>query len=68
MNVLNKIVETHTITTMEEAEAFIDEIKRDINNEGYEVKDYKITKKEKKSRGEIVDEYYIVSISKVWND
>lgn len=68
MNTLNKIVETHTISTIEEAESYVADVKKDPENEGYEVKGYKITKKEKKSRGEIVDEFYIVEITKVWND
>lgn len=68
MNVLNKIVETHTISTIEEVEAYVAEVKRDPEHEGYKVKGYKITKKEKKSRGEIIDTFFIVEITKVWND
>ena len=43
MNTLNKIVETHTISTIEEAETYVAEVKRDPEHEGYEVKGYKIT-------------------------
>lgn len=68
MNVLNQIVETHTISTIEEAEAYVAEVKKDPEHEGYEVKGYKITKKEKKSKGEIIDEFFIVVITKVWNN
>lgn len=68
MNTLNKIVETHTISTIDEAEDYVAEVKKDLNHEGYEVKGYKITKKEKKSKGEIIDEFFIVEITKVWND
>lgn len=63
-----KKVETYKIDTMENAEKFVDEVKKDLDHEGYEVKSYKIVKKEKKSKGIVVEEFYIVEFTKVWNE
>lgn len=68
MAILMKKVETYKIDTMEEAERFIEEVKKDPDHEGYEVKSYKLVKKEKKSKGEIVDVFVICEITKVWNE
>ena len=68
MEILMKNVETYKIDTMENAERFVEQIKKDPDHDGYEVKSYKIVKKEKKSKGEIIDEWYVVEVSKVWND
>lgn len=63
-----KNVETHYSDTLHEAEQFVEDAKKDSNHEGYEVKSYKIVKKEKKSKGEVISCHYVVEISKVWND
>ena len=68
MITLMKKTETYYSDTLHEAEQFIEEMKRDPESEGYEVKSYKIVKKEKKSKGEVVSEHYIVEATKVWND
>jgi hypothetical protein len=68
MEILMKKVETYKIDTMENAEKFVETVKKDPDHDGYEVKSYKIVKKEKKSKGEIIDEWYVVEVSKVWND
>lgn len=65
---LLKKVETYRLDTMEEAEHFVEEVKKDPNYEGYEVKSYKLVKKEKKSKGEIVSSFILVEITKVWNE
>lgn len=65
---LLKKVETYRLGSMSEAENFVKEIKKDPDGEGYEVKSYKILKKEKKSKGEIIDEWAQVEITKVWLD
>lgn len=65
---LLKKVETYKVGTMAEAENYVAEVKTDPDNEGYEVKSYKIVKKEKKSKGEIIDEFFLVDITKVWTD
>lgn len=68
MAILMKKVETYKIDTMEEAEQFIEEVKKDLDHEGYEVKSYKLVKKEKKSKGEIIDAFVICEITKIWNE
>lgn len=68
MIVLQKKVETYTIDTLANAEMFVEEVKRDPDSEGYELKSYKIAKKEKKQKGIVVEEFYIVEIQKVWNE
>ena len=68
MEILMKKVETYKIDTMENAEKFVDEVKKDPEGEGYEVKSYKLVKKEKKSKGEVIDEWIVCDITKVWNE
>ncbi len=68
MEILMKKVETYKIDTMPNAEAFVEQVKKDPDHEGYEVKSYKIVKKEKKSKGIVVEEWYLVEVQKVWND
>lgn len=68
MEILMKKVETYKIDTMENAEKFVDEVKKDPEGEGYEVKSYKLVKKEKKSKGEVIDEWIVCEITKVWNE
>lgn len=63
---LKKRVETYIADTEQEAEKFIIEQKEDLNKEGYEVKGYKLTKKEKKAKGEIIDTTFEISITKAW--
>lgn len=68
MEILMKKVETYKIDTMENAEKFVEAVKKDLDHEGYEVKSYKLVKKEKKSKGEVIDSFVITTIEKVWND
>lgn len=63
-----KKVETHYSDTLHEAEQFVEDEKKDLNHEGYEVKSYKIVKKEKKSKGEVISEHYLIEVTKVWNE
>ena len=65
---LLKKVETYRVGSEAEAEAFIRQLKEDPEGEGYELKGYKRTKKEKKAKGEIIDEWYIVEATKVWDN
>lgn len=46
--------------------ALIEKAKADENVEGYELKSYKMVKKDKKSKGEIIDLYVIVTLIKSW--
>ena len=54
------------VETEEEAKALIESFKEKAAQEGYEIIKYTSTLKEKKSKGEIVDSYVIVSIVKRW--
>lgn len=55
------------VDTEEEAKALIEKFKEKGREEGYEVVKYTSTLKEKKSKGEIIDSFFIVSIVKRWN-
>lgn len=57
-------VEKYRIDTEEMVVMFINQVKKDSYKEGYELVSYASAKKEKKSKGEIVDEYWIVTIKK----
>ena len=50
----------------EEAEALIQKFKDNAGAEGYEIASYSSTHKEKKSKGEVIDDFYIVKIVKKW--
>lgn len=63
---LLKRTEEYKVFTEEEAVSLIEKIKSDPDNEGYEVISHTATLKEKKSKGEIIDAYYIVKIQKRW--
>ena len=65
---LLKKVETYRLGSMSEAENFVKEIKKDPDDEGYEVKSYKLVKKEKKSKGIVTEEWVNCEITKVWNE
>lgn len=54
------------VGTEQEAKALIESFKEKSKTEGYEITSYTSTLKEKKSKGEVVDSYYIVKIVKRW--
>lgn len=51
----------------QEAKALIESFKMKAVEEGFEVISYTSTLKEKKSKGEVIDSYYIVKIVKRWS-
>lgn len=55
-----------TVGTEEEAKALIESFKNKATKEGYEITNYSSTLKEKKSKGQVIDSYYIVKIVKRW--
>lgn len=63
---LFKRVDSYIVDSEMEAENFIAELKADPENEGYELKSYKRVKKEKKSKGEVIDEWYVIEATKTW--
>lgn len=54
------------VDSYEEAKALIEKFKSDAKEGGYDVISSSATLKEKKSKGEIIDSYYIVKIVKRW--
>lgn len=59
-----KVTEEWRTESKDEAEAFIAQQRRNGNAEGYEVLKASYTHKEKKAKGEIIDECELVSITK----
>lgn len=66
MEELLKRTEEYRVNNEAEAEALIGKAKQDEAVEGYELKSYKMVKKDKKSKGEIIDSYVIVTLIKSW--
>lgn len=54
------------LTQKKEAMALIESFKEKSQTEGYEVVSHTATLKEKKSKGEVIDSYYIVKIVMRW--
>lgn len=54
------------VDTEKEAQTLIDNFKEKAKTEGFEITSYTSTHKEKKSKGEIIDNFYIVKIVKKW--
>lgn len=54
------------VDSYEEAKALIEKFKAQSREEGYDVTSSSATLKEKKSKGEVIDSYYIVKIVKRW--
>lgn len=54
------------VDSYEEAKALIEKFKADAQQDGYDVISSAATLKEKKSKGEVIDSYYIVKIVKRW--
>lgn len=63
---LLKRTEEYKVGTEAEAEALINQAKADPNNEGYELTSYKMVKKDKKSKGEIIESWVVVTLVKMW--
>ena len=66
MGELLKRTEEFKVNDEEEAKALIEQAKANENIEGYELKSYKMVKKDKKSKGEVIDEWVIVTLVKQW--
>lgn len=65
MKYLIKVVETYRLANEKEVENFIQELK---NDPSFEVVKYSSTKKEKKAKGEVVDEWIRFEVTKLFND
>lgn len=65
MEIMKQIDEIK-VGTEEEAKALVEDFKKKASEEGYEITNYTITLKEKKSKGEIIDSWWIVKVTKRW--
>ena len=52
----------------EEAKNLLEKFKMKGTEEGFEVVKSSITLKEKKQKGEVIDAWYVVSVTKRWNE
>lgn len=66
MGEIMKRTEEIRVGTEEEAMALIEQAKENGKIEGYELVSYTSTKKEKKQRGQVIDEYFLVKLVKTW--
>ena len=66
MGEIQKRTDEIRVETENEATEPIQEIKADAKKDGAEITNYSTTHKIKKSKGEIIDDYFIVKIVKVW--
>lgn len=64
MKYLINVTETYRIDSENEVEKFLAELK---NSSQFELSKYSSTKKEKKAQGEIIEEWYKVSVTKAFN-
>lgn len=65
MKFLTSVVETYRVDTSHEVDVMVDEAKKD---ESFSLAKYKCDAKEVKSKGEVLDSYYLLSLTKVFND
>lgn len=65
MRYLTKVVETYRLSSEKEVEEFLKELKSDYR---FTVAKYSSTKKEKKSKGEVIDEWIRFEVTKLFND
>lgn len=65
MRYLTKVVETYRLRDEHEVEEFLQELKTDPT---FTVAKYSSTKKEKKQKGEVVDEWIRFEVTKVFNE
>lgn len=64
---INQTTEMYRIDTEEEVQAFNEELKADAIENGYILKSYSYTLKEKKLKGEVVDSAYVVKAVKEYS-
>ena len=64
MRYVNQVTEVYRIDTEEEVQAFNEQLKEEAVAEGYVLKSYSYTLKEKKKNGEVLDAAYVVKAVK----
>ena len=65
MKYLTKVVETYRLENEKEVEEFLKELKSDNR---FEVAKYSSIKKEKKAKGEVIDEWIRFEVTKLFNN
>lgn len=65
MKYLTSVVETYRLPNEEAVKVFLEELKQDPN---FTVAKYTSQKKERKQKGDIVDEWVRFSVTKLFND
>ena len=66
METLMKQTDEIMVETEEQAKALIESFKEKSKKEGFEITNYSSTLKEKKSKGEVINSFWIVKIVKRW--
>lgn len=67
MKELKRVTEVYRVDTEPEAVQLIEEFKAAAGEGGYDVTKYESKYRNKKQKGEIVDEFYMVTIQKDYN-
>lgn len=60
-------VEKYRVETEEEAKAVMEQFREEAKSKNYLIKKSGYEKKEKKSKGEIIDQGYLVSVTKIFD-
>ena len=63
---LLKVVEEYRAESEQEVKEMNEQFKTEVKSEGYILNSFSYTKKEKKSKGEIIDEGYLVKVAKIY--
>lgn len=61
-----KVVEEYRAESEQEVKEMNEAFKADAKKEGFILNAFSYTKKEKKSKGEVIDEGYLVKVAKVY--
>lgn len=63
---LLKVTAEYRVESEEEAKQMNEDFKKEAKEQGYVLNSFAYTRKEKKSKGEIIDEGYLVKVVKVY--
>ena len=63
---LLKVVEEYRAESEQEVKEMNEQFKTEAKSDGYILSAFSYTKKEKKSKGEIIDDGYLVKVAKVY--
>ena len=63
---LLKVTAEYRVESEEEAKQMNEDFKKEAREQGYVLNSFAYTRKEKKSKGEIIDEGYLIKVVKVY--